>query len=758
MTRIRMLFLLNLSAGLLYGQSEFLVNTTLDSTQRAPRVVTDGAGNSVVVWSGTGPGGLGARRDIMMQRFDQSGVAVGPETVVNTTVAGEQELPSVAMDPSGSVMVVVWRSIGPADSMYDIRARWYLGGAPAGPDIVVNTTRAFSQANPDLSVDSLGNAVIVWDSWYQDGGDRGVYGRRFGPSSAPLGDEFRLSTTTAYSQAKPAIAHLSTSQFVTVWESWGQDAPGEAGYGVIGRIWNGDGSPASAEFLVNTYTADYQWYAAVRDLGPDRFAVAWCSWGEDGGEGGIYCRLFDVHGVPLTGEIPVNNSTANYQWLPRICRRGADGLAIAWSSWKQDGSREGVMVRSFDAVGRPLTFEQAVNQYTNSYQWEPDVAQMPGGDLLVVWSTWGRSGKDYEIAGRRIAPALVQARLSSATVTHPFWRSTTEILVHVQDSLAMTGHSYEVIFDSLGSRSASATVRNVSRGDTVVRDFPVMQGENVFYLTPVFDGVALEISPEFDLALDLQRSAFVNHSGTNIGFLLTTPGVSPSAKRIVPVDAALIWGSCDTLAGGRYANPLDTALNSSGQRVVAVPFLLWNLTDNQKMDPFVPETKVNQRWDPGEVIRFRTPVPYRVAINEMHAEIQTSVPAGPLVAPAPGDTHYVYTMRPIREGETYGFVTARSAILEAPPVPGPSRFALLNNFPNPFNPSTTILYTVPSAARVRLEVYSILGQRVATLVDGIVEAGKHRVQFEASHLASGVYFCRLSADGRSITRRIAFIR
>jgi hypothetical protein len=126
--------------------------------------------------------------------------------------------------------------------------------------------------------------------------------------------------------------------------------------------------------------------------------------------------------------------------------------------------------------------------------------------------------------------------------------------------------------------------------------------------------------------------------------------------------------------------------------------------------------------------------------------------------PAPGDTHYVYTVRPIREGETYGFVTARSAILEAPPVPGGSGFALLNNYPNPFNPSTTILYSVPAAGLARLEVYSILGQRVATLVDGTVEAGKHRVQFDASGLASGVYFCRLSAGGRSITRRIALLR
>jgi hypothetical protein len=84
----------------------------------------------------------------------------------------------------------------------------------------------------------------------------------------------------------------------------------------------------------------------------------------------------------------------------------------------------------------------------------------------------------------------------------------------------------------------------------------------------------------------------------------------------------------------------------------------------------------------------------------------------------------------------------------------PKEFALYQNYPNPFNPATTIQYDIPRDARVTLKIYSILGQEVAVLVDGVETAGAKSVTFDARSYATGVYFYRLTAEsaGNSFTR------
>jgi bacillolysin len=73
--------------------------------------------------------------------------------------------------------------------------------------------------------------------------------------------------------------------------------------------------------------------------------------------------------------------------------------------------------------------------------------------------------------------------------------------------------------------------------------------------------------------------------------------------------------------------------------------------------------------------------------------------------------------------------------------------SLAQNYPNPFNPRTTIAYTLAKEGHANLEIFDAAGHRVATLVDGVVGAGKHTVDFDASSLSSGIYFYRLAAEG-----------
>ncbi|OAN61888.1 hypothetical protein A8B79_05560 [Balneola sp. EhC07] len=89
----------------------------------------------------------------------------------------------------------------------------------------------------------------------------------------------------------------------------------------------------------------------------------------------------------------------------------------------------------------------------------------------------------------------------------------------------------------------------------------------------------------------------------------------------------------------------------------------------------------------------------------------------------------------------------------------PKEFGLSQNYPNPFNPSTTINYALPKASDVSIDVFNILGKKVASLVNQRKTAGNHSVQFQAANLSSGVYFYTLRVGGRVLkSQRMLLIK
>ena len=91
----------------------------------------------------------------------------------------------------------------------------------------------------------------------------------------------------------------------------------------------------------------------------------------------------------------------------------------------------------------------------------------------------------------------------------------------------------------------------------------------------------------------------------------------------------------------------------------------------------------------------------------------------------------------------------------------PLAFALEQNYPNPFNPATGIRFALPESGWATLHIYDVTGRRVATLVDGFLERGEHRVRFDAGEvhgISSGVYLYRLTATGGSLTRKMTVVK
>jgi len=88
----------------------------------------------------------------------------------------------------------------------------------------------------------------------------------------------------------------------------------------------------------------------------------------------------------------------------------------------------------------------------------------------------------------------------------------------------------------------------------------------------------------------------------------------------------------------------------------------------------------------------------------------------------------------------------------------PYGFALSQNYPNPFNPTTTINFSLGKPSKVKLTVYNILGQKVATLINSRMNGGAHTVQFDASKLASGVYIYRFEAGDFKVNKKMLLLK
>ncbi|MFA6456369.1 MAG: glycoside hydrolase family 2 TIM barrel-domain containing protein [Bacteroidota bacterium] len=110
---------------------------------------------------------------------------------------------------------------------------------------------------------------------------------------------------------------------------------------------------------------------------------------------------------------------------------------------------------------------------------------------------------------------------------------------------------------------------------------------------------------------------------------------------------------------------------------------------------------------------------------------------------------------------TYGKYADKSEYLTSvvkTESPVATEFALDQNYPNPFNPSTTVRFSLARPEHVQMKVYDVLGNEITTLVNSKIDAGTHSVEWNARTVASGIYFCRITAGNYSATRKMTLLK
>jgi Ca2+-binding RTX toxin-like protein len=212
------------------------------------------------------------------------------------------------------------------------------------------------------------------------------------------GPEFRINTTTLDSQETPAIAVSDNGSYLVVWESDSQD--GSLG-GIFAQRFAANGSPIDNEFRVNLVTVDDQENPSVAATPDGGFIVIWESDGQDGSRDGIFGRRFDADGNFLGIEFQVNVTTNLNQDDAAIAVDRAGNFVITWTDQIQDGNTSGVFARRFDADGNPLGLEFQVNTEISNSQENPAIALRPNGDFVIAWESNLQDGSEDGIFAQR---------------------------------------------------------------------------------------------------------------------------------------------------------------------------------------------------------------------------------------------------------------------------------------------------------------------------------------------------------------------
>lgn len=322
------------------------INVFDEGDQITPSVTALANGTFAVVWISRGQDGSGD--GVYGRIVDATGAPVSDEFRINTTVTGNQQAPRVAA-LEGNGFVVVWDSFGQDGNKDAIIARRFGDDStPSGSETIVNETAASWQVAPDVTGTPGGGYVVAWQSEDQDGSFAGVYARHFGSDDTPLNSEFRLNVETEGYQSYPRIATLTDGRLIAVWESEGQDGDGN---GVFARLFSADGTPEGTEFQINQYFPSYQSHPDVTPLAAGGFAVAWTSYGQDGDRNGVYTRAFGTDGTPKGSETRVARTTQDNQENASVVGLSDGTYLVGFSS---DGELGGVAhsyMARFDANG-----------------------------------------------------------------------------------------------------------------------------------------------------------------------------------------------------------------------------------------------------------------------------------------------------------------------------------------------------------------------------------------------------------------------
>ena len=317
------------------------------------------------------------------------------------------------------------------------------------------------------------------------------------------------------------------------------------------------------------------------------------------------------------------------------------------------------------------------------------------------------------------------------------------IVVNVVYESALVGHDYEITFDD-----TTDTVKTYDVYDLNTQQFVVENATELWGLAegPIFDGIRLWISDILEPFVNDSLTGWVQgdcNYEMEVGLWITG----------IPHPANYEFQFQGTIGDSVREDARPTVHTHA-------PFILWNSTECRESRFVIIDNDQNGYWNSGDKVVILTDT---VGYAACWWVVFTAPPDS--VDPEAGDLALVYINKPFSSNDVFRlFISQVVGIGEGDKdVAVPAKFSLSPNYPNPFNPNTTIEYFLPMSGKVILRVFNVMGQEVVTLTDGFRKPGSYRVFWDGRNsggnaVASGVYFYRLDDGNFSQTKKMLLLR
>lgn len=743
----------------------FLVNDTSSGAYGGPF----GAdlypnGRMVVAWENYALSG----QTVQMRIFDNTGASLfGPADVPSSLPGVQRWEPDVAVQPSGDILVV-WEDYRNGNA--DIYARQFAGdGTPVSSDfgMVPAGPNAADQYQPRVEYGAGFGFAIAWVDLRtaQD-----IYLQRFSPVSGLIGANRLVSVPTPGVETWDVDLAVSRSSELSVtWSSAGsQNAILRQRYS-LALVEIGGAATLSLQPLQT------RWQPSLTYLGTTRFASAWTDAFDN--EPDIAVMLFDTSGTRLLAEELVVNgdqSGAPATSTALVALPGGTAHVAFCDRRSDDGDLFGQYVSL--VVGKEGTNTRVNQDVGLTLQSDPAVTRRDD-QLAIVWSDsrLGSGLTDHAVYGRfgSIRNGTHSAEFQVSDPTESEIKSGPAAAFCANSELLAAWQDFRTVPPTLIARWMSSS--GIPNGSEIT----VATSGNIRAGTPIHMGTdnsgktwILWSAPDNgDIVLKGQA---YDASHAAAGSFTWSPVLVGVAMVEIAADVAAD-GSITVLWVGQSAGSTRvylTVLNSGGIET-AVSRAVSDLPSLSPEAPRISSDELGYRVAGWLDYRTGLPRPYFQVLSPALAPVGGNQP----VSATSSECAFGFQLDSYRGKVWFSWIDSRAGgnqpyatvyVYEPTDVDDagsrlPSSYALHQNYPNPFNPSTTIAFDLPRQSSVRLEVFDLLGRRVAVLADQEFAAGSHRVDWngraaDGRAVASGVYLYRLSTDHVVESRKMILLK